>query len=164
MKQVVIPTERFDFNGFIEATYAVIRDRLKEPDPSIWVQAMDPDSDFPEDMGCRDVWQDLEKGRALFVPFALPDMTGGTVCVYGRDYATWKTLEEEGVVPEEHEYLVDDINEIGYIICKKEEKYVIRSARLFGGLMAGPLPYLEEQVNMGLFEVPMTDFLNSFIH
>lgn len=163
MKQLVIPVERFDFDGFLEATYAFIRDRLKEPDPSIWVQAMEPDSDFPEDMGCRDVREDLEKGLALFVPFALPDMTGGTVCAHGRDYATWQTLEEEGGVPEEHEYLVDDINEIGYIIHVKNEKYMIRTAQLFGGLSAGPLPYLEEQENMGIFEEAMAEFLRKFI-
>jgi hypothetical protein len=163
MKPFVVPVDFFDFDGFIKATYAFIRDRFREPDPSLWIQAMEPDSDFPEDMDCRDVGQDLEKGLALFVPFALPDMTGGTVCAYGRDYATWRTLEEEGVVPEEQEYLVDDINELGYIVYLNKDRYVIRTAKLFGGLSAGPMPYLEEQENMGLFEGAMTGFLRQFV-
>lgn len=163
MKPISLPADRFDFDGFIEAIYIFIRDRFGEPDPSIWVQAMEPDSDFPEDMDCRDVRQDLEKGLALFVPFALPDMTGGTVCAYGRDYATWQTLEEEGVVPEEQEYLVDDINEVGYVIYTKGATCYVSTAKLFGGLAAGPLPYLEKQDDMGIFEAPMTEFLKRFI-
>lgn len=163
MKRLVLPVEHFDFDGFLEATYAFIRDRLHEPDPSVWIQALEPGSDFPDDRGCREVREDLDKGLALFFPFALPDMTGGTFCADGNEFATWQSLESEEGVPEEHEYLVDDINELGFIVSMEGANYVIRTARLCGGLQAGPRPYLEVQENMGIFEDAMADFRDRFV-
>ena len=162
MKPRIFPIDCFDFDGFMESIYAFLLERFQEPDPSIWIQVLEPGSVFPEDRGCRDVREDLRNGLALFFPFALPDMTGGTFCADGRDFATWQTMENEGEVPEDHEYLVDDINELGFIISLEKGVYVIRLATLCGGLQAGPWPYVEEREDMGIFEEKMTDFLNRF--
>ncbi len=159
LKPLFVPIERFHFEKFVQKIYVFLRERLGEPEPSRWIQAMGPDFIVFEDRDSHDVYRELQEGWSLFFPFALPDMTGGTLCADGEDYATWQVLEREGAISEEREYLVDDINELGFILQKKPKFFVIRAGILCGGLQAGPAPYVEQLEDAGLFEPAMSDFL-----
>ncbi len=170
MKEIRIPLEKFDLDGFIKETLRFLDDKVDHPTLAItWVVAPGsyPNDETDENWDFRSKL--LNEHVYLFFPFALPDMEGSFDCADGQPYRVraedvWGKDEEwddeEGYDDDDEEFTIEDI--IGYLIRFDNGRFEVNPAvcPLSGGYPSPTVDLLNEN---HFLEKQQADFLNRFI-
>jgi hypothetical protein len=173
MKEICIPLERFDLDGFIYGTLNFLQTQVSG-DPTSCITWVEAPGRCPNDEGNRG-WDFrsklLTKPVYLFFPFAIPDLEGSFDCADDQSYMDpWDDQNRSVGSEAEQEYEDEDSDEgpffgdalVGYLIQVNEEMIHIASAIC---AMCGccPPPTVDLLPNGGFLEIPLVTFINRFI-
>ena len=119
MKEIRIPSAKFDLDGFISETLRFLDGKANYPTLAItWVEAPGryPNDETDESWDFKAKL--LTEAVYLFFPFALPDMEGSFDCADGQSYKDpWDAMQglDEGEEEPEDEDVEDETDESPFI-------------------------------------------------
>jgi hypothetical protein len=162
MKEISIPLEKFDLDGFIDKVLDFLKSQVTEDvDPSCAIFWVESPGECPNDgdEGGWDFRSKLLNDRVfLFFPFALSSYEGSFECADGNCYTVLSEDEDEN----DDQYSVEE-DVVGYLVRVSDGSISIASAicPLSGSI---PPPTIDLLVDCKELEQPMLDFIHRFIN
>lgn len=171
MKEIRIPMEKFDLDGFINETLRFLETVVSEEcDPSYGITWVEAPGGYPYD-GDTTGWDFRSKlmneSVYLFFPFASFFGEKLVGCADGNSYQCpwknsgyWDPSQDEDDEGDELPFTVEDL--VGYLVRVEDGTISIMSAT--SGPFAGMPPFRVDLLPGGDFlEQPLVDFVNRFI-
>ena len=165
MKDINVPVENFDLDGFINKTMDFLKTQSSEEvDPSAFITWVESPGRGPNDEGekGRDFKAKLLEGKVfLFFPFASPGDPVELHCADGNSYSLSSDEDEDGEGSYEDEFF-DAF--VGYLVRVDNRTISFSSAICPVVVGCGPLSRINLHPDCGVFEQPMTEFIQGFVN
>ncbi len=170
MKEIRIPLEKFDLDGFINETLKFLDRKVDHPRLAItWVEAPGrcPNDETDKNWDFRSKL--LSEPVYLFFPFALPDLEGSFNCADGQSYMHPSDAGDRSYGGEAESEYEEEIEEnplrediIGYLVQVKDGTISIMSAicPLCG---CCPPPTVDLLPDGYFLEQPLVNFIKGFV-
>ena len=165
MKDINVPLENFDLDGFINKTMDFLKAQASEDlDPSGSIYWVESPGRCPHDEGEKgwDFRSKLLEGKVfLFFPFGFSDLEGSFDCADGNSY-TDRSGEAESAEDEDDDCLCgDDI--IGYLARVNDGSISIQFA-ICALAVCLPPPTVDLLTDCRVLEQPITQFIQGFVN
>ena len=166
MQDINVPLKNFDLDGFINKTMDFLKAQASEDlDPSGSIYWVESPGRCPHDEGEKgwDFRSKLLEGKVfLFFPFGFSDLEGSFDCADGNSYRD--SSGDVGYVENEEETEKCSFGDgiIGYLVRVNDGSISIRAA-ICALAVCLPPPTVDLITDCGVFEQPMTEFIQAFV-
>jgi len=155
MKEVIINKDKFKFNDFTASILEFLKSWGMEVHPSYAIAMVEEPGDAPEygpEEGRNNFLDELSAGNYLFFPFSTSNLDEPISCANGKAYK----------LDEESDFVIGDIDCVGFLIKLDNGNFIINSAVNAGGACMAPPPSVDI-TDCDIFDKPMKNYLNNFM-
>ena len=155
MKEIRVPIEKFNFNKFVD-DYIKFAPEVVNTDYAVAIIEKSGDApEFVDDFeDKKELLNLLNQGKALFFMFSDVNVGQGDIaCADGNEVE----------IDEDSDFnLIGEVDCVGFLISKKNEEFIIKSAIHYGGSFPGSKESIDIETDCDIFEAPMQKYIESF--